>query len=541
MLKEHYKNKTTLAFVIIIILLYTINLNVCQSANINDVIINEIAWMGTTESANNEWIELYNPTNQDISLTDWTLKATDGKPDISLNGIIPAQEYFLIERTDDKSIPDIPANIIRSFGTGLNNDGEYLELRDDKNTLIDFINGSNKWNDFGDKDTKQTMERIETGWQTSQNVGGTPKASNSSGSSIPAQKDQKIDNDKITASSTPIKKLNNQPPIAKAGSDITALVNQEIILDASQSQDPDMDKLTFFWNFGDGASDISAATTHTYTTPGQYIATLQVNDKEFSDLDIITINIYSPSIIISEFMPNPADSDTENEWIELYNKSEQIANLTNWRIDDQEKGSKPFIFPENSLIAPHQYLVLRRAITKLSLNNNEDSVRLIYPNGDIASQVTYSNNKKENYSVAFDGKDYFWTAISTPGTVNIISNEQPEKEKNNSSNNPKPIIKQTSEAPVSIPKNIISAQSFSALDALDTPPSNLTSKSNIAKTQDFKNEIDKQNQNLADKIKLPFINKTVPLKANLILIFSIIISGSLLASWGVIILKKRVL
>lgn len=32
----------------------------CSTANSSDVVINEIAWMGTTTSANDEWIKLHN-------------------------------------------------------------------------------------------------------------------------------------------------------------------------------------------------------------------------------------------------------------------------------------------------------------------------------------------------------------------------------------------------------------------------------------------------------------------------------------------------
>lgn len=32
----------------------------CFAINSSDVVINEIAWMGTIASANDEWLELYN-------------------------------------------------------------------------------------------------------------------------------------------------------------------------------------------------------------------------------------------------------------------------------------------------------------------------------------------------------------------------------------------------------------------------------------------------------------------------------------------------
>ena len=48
----------------------------------SNIIINEVAWMGTTASANSEWIELYNPSNSEVDLTGWTLEAQDGAPNI---------------------------------------------------------------------------------------------------------------------------------------------------------------------------------------------------------------------------------------------------------------------------------------------------------------------------------------------------------------------------------------------------------------------------------------------------------------------------
>jgi hypothetical protein len=60
-----------------------------------DVVITEIAWMGTTTSSYDEWIELHNNTTGPIDLTGWTLNAADGSPPISQNGTIPAGGSFL--------------------------------------------------------------------------------------------------------------------------------------------------------------------------------------------------------------------------------------------------------------------------------------------------------------------------------------------------------------------------------------------------------------------------------------------------------------
>ena len=123
-----------------------------------DVVINEVAWMGTAASSSDEWIELYNNTNSDIALTNWTLKATDDTPNITLTGTIPAKGYFLLERTDDNTVSDIAADLI--YSGSLENGGEDLELRDGDDNLIDSLNCETAGDWYaGDNSTKQTMER----------------------------------------------------------------------------------------------------------------------------------------------------------------------------------------------------------------------------------------------------------------------------------------------------------------------------------------------------------------------------------------------
>ena len=105
--------------------------------NTMPIVINEIAWAGTSASTDDEWIELYNRSGEDIDLTDWFLYSADGAPDLSFSNatdkVIEANSYYLIERTDDTTVNDITADFVTPFsgaGTsnGLNNTGEHLIL-----------------------------------------------------------------------------------------------------------------------------------------------------------------------------------------------------------------------------------------------------------------------------------------------------------------------------------------------------------------------------------------------------------------------------
>jgi len=162
---------------LILFIVYFIFVPLSATAENQTVIISEVAWMGTTASANDEWIELHNTTDAAIDVTGWKLQTTDGGLLVELIGSITANGYYLLERTDDDTVPDISADTI--YTGSLSNTGETLVLIDTEETVIDRLDASTGWT-AGDNITKQTLERAtDSSWQTSTNSGGTPKTKNS--------------------------------------------------------------------------------------------------------------------------------------------------------------------------------------------------------------------------------------------------------------------------------------------------------------------------------------------------------------------------
>ncbi|MDD2935181.1 MAG: lamin tail domain-containing protein [Candidatus Pacebacteria bacterium] len=133
------------------------------------VVINEIAWAGTSsDTYNDEWIELYNNTDEEISLENWILYAEDKEPHIKLSKSIPAKGYYLLERTDDETVSDITADLV--YTGNLSNNGEHLFLSFVENgatTTVDEILKANNWNQKGGGRSYTTMERYDT------NIAGT--------------------------------------------------------------------------------------------------------------------------------------------------------------------------------------------------------------------------------------------------------------------------------------------------------------------------------------------------------------------------------
>lgn len=69
------------------------------------------------------------------------------------------------------------------------------------------------------------------------------------------------------------------PPVAIAAAAPNAgRAPLTVQFDAAASFDPDGGALAFAWEFGDGATSTAARPTHTYATPGDYVATLTVRE-----------------------------------------------------------------------------------------------------------------------------------------------------------------------------------------------------------------------------------------------------------------------
>jgi len=159
-----------------------------------DVVINEVAWAGHSGLTSDEWIELYNTTPVSIDLSGWTLASNDGTPNIHLNNLIPPYGYYLLERSDDSTVSDIPADQV--YTGGLDNTGEVLTLRDAGGAIVDTANQDGGGWPAGN--TYHSMERIDptspdtdANWCTNDGItrngldakgnpiNGTPKAQNS--------------------------------------------------------------------------------------------------------------------------------------------------------------------------------------------------------------------------------------------------------------------------------------------------------------------------------------------------------------------------
>ena len=154
-----------------------------QTLTRRNLIINEVAWMGSASSANDEWIELKMSGEGDLDLTNWQLVDKDKQIKINLSSLtktkVVSGQFLLLERTDDNSAPNVKADLI--YSGALSNTDEGLRLFDSQCNLIDEALASPNWQAGESTGARKTMERDKTGfaWHDSTIAGGTPRKENS--------------------------------------------------------------------------------------------------------------------------------------------------------------------------------------------------------------------------------------------------------------------------------------------------------------------------------------------------------------------------
>lgn len=149
--------------------------------------------------------------------------------------------------------------------------------------------------------------------------------------------------------------------------------------------------------------------------------------------------LYSQSLRINELMSSNsstiADSFGEySDWIELYNASNMLINLSGWNLTDDSTNLLKWSFPEIEIL-PEQYMVIfasgkdtllagNGVHTSFKISASGEFIALINPGGDIISRFdTTQTALFSDVSLAYFDGDYLITENPTPGSVNLFSDD----------------------------------------------------------------------------------------------------------------------
>ncbi len=344
-------------------------------AAFGDVVINEVAWMGTANSDWDEWVELYNNTNSGINLTNWTLTST-GSINVLLNGTIPAGGYFLLER-NDRAVNDVSAEQVYG-GQRMGNGGEVLVLRDDLGNLVDTANaGTGHGNGWaaGTNGPDHTMERINPtapdttdNWATNDGltrnghdasddpINGTPKAQNSR-YAIPGLTIDKTGPDIVTSGFTFTSHIavSNTSHSSVGGVVVTDTLPSELAFIAQASpfsfEQPATD--TLVWQVGALSPGALRFITLTLRVPETITGTATNVVTATDDTGRTEVATWSvplvPYVRLYALHPHALMYDTSDEAAALVNMGTVTASLTGWRLGDGDLASNDPKLPDTTL------------------------------------------------------------------------------------------------------------------------------------------------------------------------------------------------
>ena len=122
------------------------------------------------------------------------------------------------------------------------------------------------------------------------------------------------------------------------------------------------------------------------------------------------------TIAINEIMPNPAGTDTGNEWIELFNCDEIPINVSGWFMKDKSGGRYNF---GDVSVEPLGFLLV---YPSFSLNQTDEEIFLYNSDQELTDYFTYSTSKEDiSYSRAIDGNGEWTDELEpTPGQTNEV-------------------------------------------------------------------------------------------------------------------------
>jgi uncharacterized repeat protein (TIGR01451 family) len=343
------------------------------------ILLNEIAWAGTGTGslAEDEWIELYNPSDASITISGWTIRKNScaGSVYITIDSgkSVARDGYFLLERGDDDTVGGVAANQIYTTSvTKLDDAGETLYLCDNSGNQIDTANQQgfsappNPWpagtasSPYGSMERQGNSAEQDSVWVT--NRGGTKNGTTAAGGSIYG---------------TPGKKNST------------------------------------------GNSFPTTATVEPTDTPTPLPGTVSI----------------PPRPIINEIHARPGfdwnqdgRADVFDEFIEIKNLTAIDISLSGWKLDTVN-GKKSFTLPDVTL-KPGERIVYYSKETNLLLSDGGETVRLIRSTGKIYDAFTYTVARAEDQSFCRlpdgnPGDSWFEDCVPTPNLANTREGSAP--------------------------------------------------------------------------------------------------------------------
>jgi hypothetical protein len=292
-----------------------------------------------------EFVEIFNGSGEDIDLKGWSLRIGSGKEARAI------PEHVVVRSGGF-------AALYRSVsGLSLPNSGGSAFLFDPEGNLVDTV-------DYGKSKEGRSYGLVDGTWRWSPSP--TPGEAN----------------------------RRNEPPslsVKKPGT----VSPGKIVAFRAVAKDPEKERLTYAWDFGDGSKSRVPDPRHSYKKNGRYSVSLAVSDGIDKVRKKFSIRVGGPAaaedIRIVQVSPDPAGADAGREWITLENRSRRSVNLKGWKVASGRDKLSNHPIRKDFVIKPNASRKLTGEFSSFGLNNTKGRVVIVAPNGKKGRAVAYES------------------------------------------------------------------------------------------------------------------------------------------------------
>jgi hypothetical protein len=356
------------------------------------LMITELQTSGS--SASEEFVELYNASDEDVDLADianggkdvWKVQffsstnTTTGSPDwtkpattIALTGVIPAHDYFILASTD-YAPGGFSAD--QSMSSRLSDTGGGVQVVQVSGTASLAHN-------------RLMWKKPTTGEVLPSSLWPTPP-SHGSLQRLPNEDDGYVGLDGA----------------------LTNFVTSETISPYDKWIAPVPDPVVV------EVPEDPNTTTENYPESDQGNATDPTNPEISPEMNE---GLLPPQI--TELMPNPAAplKDEADEYIEVYNPNNSPFNLKNYALEVGTTALHDHTFSDDTILPANGYVAFYSKDTRLSLTNTGSRARLLHPDESIVSESDAYGTAAEGQAWMVENKIWQWTTTATPAVANVLT------------------------------------------------------------------------------------------------------------------------
>ncbi len=386
------------SFILMMVFFLASSINT-MAVPVGHLVINEIQTNGIgTGTTEQEFIEIHNPTDQTVDISDWYLRY------YSSSGISSTAKKILTISQGTKIYPNgniifapagyLPGNasIIRyttnsSFG-GISYDGATIDLVDTQDDIVDRLGWGVKASILS-----ETMPAV------------APKY----GQSI----SRKIDDSNIV--DTDNNNLDFEAVIIPnpETSNIAPILPDPTPVDSPQTPDPITNPVadSNTASSEQPSIDTTVSTSTDNTTPSTNID--QSNVTNATDM-------LPP--VINELMIDPASplSDANDEWVEIYNPNNSVFDLAGYKVLVGDNLSYKYTFTYEKIPA-NGYVLVTSKDTPISLSNSGSRVVIQDSAGQNVDDVSYQKAETGSSYARDSNGEWKWTITPTANADNVIT------------------------------------------------------------------------------------------------------------------------